>query len=591
MCNSIELNVNRLLSYCNGNYDKKEELTLFISNYFLERISTKKIYSKEEFEEVKNLVQFLKRYYTDEEKKKNCILIKARDLWLYSLDCLNGSDNYDKVCKCEYNFNDGYDSKEFLEYIKILLDNASDYMTLGFLKKQINFYISKDNFLSDNNRLLNLVVNHPNFSLLDGDIKIEEDIIKTLRNAASKKYASRLYKSFSKSLNKDKICCDDIIDYIGKVEETIEFKFDVEIYSDLKKKINDFLYDRYAIVKFDTDADYYKVQKALSLLVDRLDGIKNKESMIRDDICSGKIVLKMRFPRNVPINHKFDRLNTVVDSRIIAIDDIISSDLDTAFSINEIDGNYIFDVYVSDVPNFLKYNEQLSKVAYERGNSLYIRDGRNSQISIDMLPYHLSHKCLSLNLDFPINVIDFSFVISSNGEIYSKSISRKRIKLTHRVTPKQADLLINSDEFMGDVQCDLKKYKELCRAVIESSEDYYLKMLKADRIPDLVAFSSILVNYYIGHEAEFAIYRVGGKYTDKANIDCYTHSVTPIRKFVSNINLAFFLEQKGVTSFYERDLVSIQENKEEIIHHLNETDEFMKFTNNNQAFVKKYIKY
>ena len=115
-------------------------------------------------------------------------------------------------------------------------------------------------------------------------------------------------------------------------------------------------------------------------------------------------------------------------------------------------------------------------------------------------------------------------------------------------------------------------------------------MLDIDKISDLVGFSSILVNYYVGHETEFAIYRSVGKYTAKADTDCYTHSVTPLRRFVSNINLAFFLEQNSISSFPERDLVRIQNNTEEIVEHLNDTDNLNKFTNRNPRFVKKYLR-
>mgnify|MGYP003318363492 CR=1 FL=1 len=120
---------------------------------------------------------------------------------------------------------------------------------------------------------------------------------------------------------------------------------------------------------------------------------------------------------------------------------------------------------------------------------------------------------------------------------------------------------------------------------------YYLKQLNYQSISDLIAFPSVLVNYYIGKQAEFAIYREYSQYTKKYKNDPYTRSVTPLRRFVSNINLAFFLNQNGIVSFPERDLVCIEKNIDEIIKHLNETEQIGKFIERNKSFVLKHIKH
>lgn len=587
---SADLNVSDALEYCKNNCNDNDSLKIFLSHYFSKRIAANKIYSVEEMGLVDKLVEFIKSNYNEDEKTKNRILKKARNLCLFSQDALNGTDNYNEVCKFERNFSSGYDNKDFFNYVKILLDNVPSYIPLFHFESQINNYLGKHNTLVDNKQLLDLIEKHPNLSLLDSTQDIKTRMMKKLRKSVSKSYISSLCDSFHSSINGVKISYDEIINYLRIFDDVLNGKVDNKLSYKLRRSIDAFLDDQYAIIKFDDVNDYYKVRSELEKFNNKIGSIQNSDVVIRDKIRSGRLVVTRKFPSNLSINYKFDNLDIASDVRIITIDDAISPDLDTAFSIKEIDGVYILNVFVSDVPDFLKYNRDLSKLAYDRGNSLYIHNFKEGNISIDMLPPSISHKCLSCNVGYPTNAIEFNFVIGNDGEIYSKSVSRKRIKVTDKLTPKEAECLINSDECMGNVQSDLKTYVKLGGAVVDKSKDLYMKMLDIDKISDLVGFASILVNYYVGHETEFAIYRSGGKYTAKADTDCYTHSVTPLRRFVSNINLAFFLEQNSISSFPERDLARIQNNTEEIVEHLNDTDNLNKFTNRNPGFVKKYLR-
>ena len=98
----------------------------------------------------------------------------------------------------------------------------------------------------------------------------------------------------------------------------------------------------------------------------------------------------------------------------------------------------------------------------------------------------------------------------------------------------------------------------------------------------------MLVNYFIGKESEFAIYREKGKYV-KQNIDFYTQSVTPLRRFVSNINLAFFLNQKGVVLFNRKSLNYAKDNKDEIIAHLNEREGIKTLAKTYPRTISRYL--
>ena len=153
--------------------------------------------------------------------------------------------------------------------------------------------------------------------------------------------------------------------------------------------------------------------------------------------------------------------------------------------------------------------------------------------------------------------------------------------------------MVNSSGMDGSLIGDsLKIYRELCKLVSFNSGDKYLSRLNCNRISDLVAFPSVLVNYYIGYMADFVIYRDNGVYTTSVSDDgCkYTHSVTPIRRFVSNINLAFFLEQNGVVHFANKDLYYVMDNSVEIVRHLNDRESISRFVDKHSSFVKKYIR-
>jgi len=188
--------------------------------------------------------------------------------------------------------------------------------------------------------------------------------------------------------------------------------------------------------------------------------------------------------------------------------------------------------------------------------------------------------------------IEFTFEFGLDGEFYSCGVDRKRIRVNNNLSPDNARRMINCCDDMGVIEQSLKNYRELSKLVSSKSCEKYLSRLNCNRISDLVAFPSVLVNYYIGYLADFAIYRDNGLYTVSVDDDrCkYTHSVTPIRRFVSNINLAFFLEQNGIVHFANKDLYYVKDNSMEIVRHLNEREKISKFVDKHSSFVKKYIK-
>lgn len=309
---------------------------------------------------------------------------------------------------------------------------------------------------------------------------------------------------------------------------------------------------------------------------------KEKKKYFDESLLDSVMVLSEPFSNEVINSIKMIALGEDVDNseRILSIDKPLSPDLDGAFSVGREDNNYVFKVYITNVPSFLKENYIIAKEAYKKGVSSYIKNDLTSvDIHLDMLPPILSWDKLSLHQNYFRNAIVFEYLINDSGVVLNTSVTIKKIKVEKNFSPDEVINLLSSKESLNPICNDLKLYQEIALKVLENNNKKYLKNLDANKIEGLIAFPSVLTNYFIGENSEFAIYRVGGKYRREKKGDYYTHSVTPLRRFVSNINLAFFLNQYGIEKYDKKMLNYVEKNIDEILEHLN-----------NQTFLSEYIK-
>ena len=267
-------------------------------------------------------------------------------------------------------------------------------------------------------------------------------------------------------------------------------------------------------------------------------------------------------------NYPSTNLNTVEGRKIVTIDDSCSPDLDGAFSIKKHDDLYFFDVYITDVPSFLLENEKLISYAYDRTQSFYFGDRGSSLLTIDMLPTYLSHDKLSLKKNNNRNVIKFSYCIDKHGNVNLESISRNMAYIDDNIDPKGLQLsTVDPDmkEFFND-------YNKMCNLVCKNTGYKFLKRLTDENCAyKWQAFPSILTNYIIGENANLSIYRKKGMYV-KESEDKYTQSVTPLRRFVSDINLTLYLNQLGIIDCPDKYIYYVEDNLDAIINHLNENE-------------------
>lgn len=317
------------------------------------------------------------------------------------------------------------------------------------------------------------------------------------------------------------------------------------------------------------------------------------EEKIKNKFIDGTIILNKEFSLPLLASIKFPSEKLEIANKIIfAIDSATSVDLDGALSIVKDGSCYVFDVYVTDVPSFLKDNRHVCEEAYSRGSSFYVRDHESKTLTvIGMLPEILSNDYLSLRNNQPRNVLDFQFIFNAEGDIISTNISRKLIRVTYNLTPEFVEKVVN-EKNDGDaiLYKELMLYKELIKKVSSRTSYKYLADLVGNSVFDYMAFPSVLTNYFIANNSEFSIYRDQGRYTLKPVAELYSHSVIPLRKFVSDINLAFFLNQEGIVNFSDKDLNYVEKNIEQIIEHLNCQEELNCFIEKNGEFVKKYIR-
>ena len=209
--------------------------------------------------------------------------------------------------------------------------------------------------------------------------------------------------------------------------------------------------------------------------------------------------------------------------------------------------------------------------------------------TIDMIPPVLSHKYLSLRGQYPKNVIKFSFLFDDKGNICNVDINRVKTYINSNITPYAAQQYINGVSIYNKDSNTLDLLKELISKVKQVSDYPLIRELNSNKSDYLVAFPTLLVNYYIGNNSEFSIKREKGIYTMNS-IGKYAISTTPLRRFSSDINLMFFLNQKNVVLYPNKKLYWIKDNIDEVINHLNEREIISKYISSNSEYIKKYIK-
>lgn len=602
--NTCDLTFNDLLKICNESKIDKEELFEIINNFLQFRIENRRCLKLDEYGDIESLKSTIKILFSEKIHQ-----LERQEL-LKKIANLKDSFIGEIANNCSV--------KEITDFFKVYNSKESIKIIIRYFAKRINLRkIFTEEELKDRDLLICEIskMSYPNnveklkenlFSNINALEKLSE-ILKD-RTGLEKKFEKVKRRNFNVSnaefnnirgkiiseFSKEIIDYDFLADLLTKFGDLFSYipitKKNIIGVKEMLKYINQVSY-----IEPKADDSFRKiVSDCMAKLKVAIHEDRNimKSGLIRNAIINGDIVLKRTYDKAIldSINYCSEQLDTV-DKTIYAIDSKRTRVVDGAFSITQDAGCYIFDVYIPDVPSFLKDNRKIASEAYRRGTSISFVDcDNNNSIRINMLPFKLIKSEFSLLNNQVRKVLDFQYIFNNDGSFDSVNVSRKEIRVTHNLDNDYVCNLMEgniSDNF--GILDDFLLAQDLIGKVVNQSDCSNLKACGKNNGAGFANFASVLTNYYLGHKSKFAIYYNNGVYVRSAD-DFYTNSVTPLRKYVSDINLAFFENQLGLQSFNDKDLNFVENNIDEIIEHLNQQNMVAEFAQQNYQFVKKYLR-
>ena len=139
------------------------------------------------------------------------------------------------------------------------------------------------------------------------------------------------------------------------------------------------------------------------------------------------------------------------EERLFTIDGDDAKDLDDAVYVTKNkDGNYILNVHIADVSNYVKEGTELDREAILRGTSVYMFDR-----VIPMLPTELSNGICSMNEGKDRFALSCTMEINDKGEVVSSDVYKSVVKVTKRMTYNIVNKIIS-----GEDKKVLEKYKD-----------------------------------------------------------------------------------------------------------------------------------
>ena len=137
---------------------------------------------------------------------------------------------------------------------------------------------------------------------------------------------------------------------------------------------------------------------------------------------------------------------------IFTIDGEDAKDLDDAIHVEKLEnGNYLLDVHIADVSDYVKKGSLLDREASYRGTSIYMFDR-----VIPMLPLELSNGICSLNSGQDRFALSCSMEIDKLGKVVSSDVYKSVIRVTERMSYTDVNKILNNlDE---DVTKKYEKY-------------------------------------------------------------------------------------------------------------------------------------
>ena len=260
-------------------------------------------------------------------------------------------------------------------------------------------------------------------------------------------------------------------------------KFTDEIKINYKKNINYILYFESIIEEFITNSGFRitkEEKKYLEQLItktkeyieekhEKIYTYKQKVTCLKDledKLCSNNITRQNIDKLNTKygitsgfspsIQKEISCMKIDSDTNIVTIDGENTFDMDDALSINKSDGIYKLNVYISDVATSIQEGLYLDIEARRRYSSIYLSDN-----IIPMFPFELSNNILSLNSNGYKNVIVYEMDIDNQGRIINKSITKKKVLISNKLSYNDVNNIIVNGSKNKDLETTINYLSEL----------------------------------------------------------------------------------------------------------------------------------
>lgn len=242
--------------------------------------------------------------------------------------------------------------------------------------------------------------------------------------------------------------------------------------------------DKKLYVKYETKKEkiYIKIDEKVNNIVEGHKVVFQKGKLIEKNIYDGKIIsivghktdpsidvitkavtygidtkfsdeymsLANNIPTKVSKDEKSGRLD-LTNEEIFTIDGDSAKDFDDAVSVKKLDnGHYILGVHIAHVSHYVKENSIIDKIAFERGNSVYL-----ANYVIPMLLHNLSNGICSLNENVDRLTKSCIMEFDEHGILVDYSIKDSVINSKKRMTYNKVNQVLN-----GNCPEDYKQFEK-----------------------------------------------------------------------------------------------------------------------------------
>lgn len=564
-----------------------------LDEYLLEKLETNQQITEQDIKNLESLIIEIKQKFQANDTLQTVLITKVIEIIVARKAAEENTEDHIELKRIlDTPFNNRSQKDHFL-YLQIILSTELTEHLYQKISKTLKKWMNNNSKTQEKLEIMELLKKFPKEKLTEKDQKYLNYLIETIADKTNQAIIKSSKDSMKSQLERKVQNLEVVANSLEYLENNLQSPITKQQYQEIDNLLK---YIENKIAKNSNKEAVQKLKQQINDFKRNLFKVQVFDSKIKQAIINGDITIPKDFPKNINISTKFmNQLESVTDKRIITIDRAGTKAFDGAFSIEKDRRGYRLTVYITDVPTFLMHNINLAREAYYRGQSIYLKDVNTRERKWNMIPSELYNNTLSLKQCFSRNAIEFTFEVDKNGKVYERSIDRKEIVVTNSLTIEQAKKVMQQEKPNSELRQDLERYSNLCRLMSKHVLHKSAKITDLSNpnnlMDSIVRYPSILVNKYIGEEADFAIYRANGVYTKEKNEkDPYTHSSSPLRNFVSNINLAFFLNQNGIVLYPEKHLHFVEDNIDTIIGHLNQIDSLAKLVEENPKFIRKYLK-